>query len=439
MNAHSVEVRAGRVDGEVRVPGSKSETHRAFLLAAQSDEPSRVLAPLMSDDTQATLACLHALGARLHLEGEGGVQFLPAPLRPPREILDCRNSGTTLRLLTATCARFGQEVHLTGDASLRGRPNGALLDALGSLGATCRSSEGKAPLSVRGPLRAGDAILPPRTSSQFASALLLALAGVPGRSSVTLQEPVASAPYLDVTASLAGSFGVRLTRHDGDGARRYEVTGPQAPRAAQHAVAGDWSAAAFPLVAAAVTGGRVQVRGLRGDSPQGDRAIVGLVGSFGAKVTPRADGADCDAASANLSSPGTVDVAATPDLFPALAVLAACSRGTTTFTGGGALRHKESDRITAVATGLQQMGIAVRERPDGLDVTGGRLHGATVASLGDHRIHMAFAVAGLAATGTTLVDDPACAAVSWPGFHAAMSAAGAPFTTLKGRRTEVTP
>jgi 3-phosphoshikimate 1-carboxyvinyltransferase len=435
VKAHSVEVRPGRIDGTLRAPGSKSETHRAFLLAAQSDVPCRVRFPLRSEDTTATLACMRALGARLHLQDED-IQFLPSPLRVPAEPLDCANSGTTLRLLAATAARLARDVVLTGDASLRARPNDALLHALGTLGVTCISEGGKAPLTVRGPLHAGAVRLPPATSSQFASGLLLALPFVPGESRVALEPPVHSAPYLDVTLAAARHFGLRIEEEPQAG-RAFRVPGGQVPRAERVNVAGDWSSAAFPLVAAAITGGTATVTHLEPDSPQGDRAILGLLQRFGADAGQRDGAATVDGGS--LAAPGTVDVSATPDLFPILAVLAACSRGTTSFTGGASLRHKESDRIAAVAEGLERMGIAVRERPDGLDVTGGRLRGASVASLGDHRVHMAFAVAGLAAKGTTVVDDPACAAVSFPGFHDAMRKAGAPFTLLQGNRAQVTP
>lgn len=437
MKAHAVEVRAGRIAGTVRAPGSKSETHRALLLAAQSDTPCRVRSPLRSDDTNATLSCLHDLGARLHLQDDD-IQFLPAPMRPPNEALDCRNSGTTLRLLSATVARLGVDVTLTGDDSLRSRPNRDLLDALASLGARCSSNDGKAPLTIRGPLHSGSVVLPPRTSSQFASGLLLSLAFLPGDSTVALDPPVASSPYLDVTLAMGRHFGLRITEEPHPG-RRFLVHGGQVPRAERVNVAGDWSAAAFPLVAAAITGGKATVVNLEPDSPQGDRAIRGLLGRFGANVTLVDGSVTAEAGQGTLASPGTVDVSATPDLFPALAVLAACSRGTTTFAGGAALRHKECDRIAAMAEGLRRMGIAVRELPDGLEVTGGTLRGATVASLGDHRIHMALAVAGLAAAGTTVVDDPACASVSYPGFHEAMRRMGAPMSLLQANRAEVTP
>ena len=441
MKPNALQVKAGRIDGTLRAPPSKSETHRAYLLAAQSDLPCRVRSPLRSDDTQATLSCLHDMGARLHLQDDD-VQFRPAPLHAPKGALDCANSGTTLRLLTVAATRFGHEVTLTGDASLRARPNRPLLDALVGLGARVTSDNGKAPITVRGPIRSGVVSLPPKSSSQYASALLLGLAVLPGPSTVELQGPVSSSPYLDVTLASARHFGLHVTEapRPADGGRRFDLPGGHVPRAERVNVEGDWSAAAFPLVAAAITAGRATVTAVRADSPQGDRAIVGLLHSFGAKVQHDDTGVTCEGpAPGGLASPGTVDVAATPDLFPALCILAACSRGTTTFTGGAPLRAKESDRIQAMAKGLAQMGIQVRERPDGLEVDGGKLRGATVASLGDHRIHMAFAVAGLAASGLTTIDDPACAAVSYPGFHKAMTAAGAPFVLLQGNRAELGP
>ncbi|MFA5944842.1 MAG: 3-phosphoshikimate 1-carboxyvinyltransferase [Candidatus Thermoplasmatota archaeon] len=433
MKPNAVQIRPGRVGGRLHAPPSKSETHRAYLLAARSDEPCRVRFPLKAEDTQATLSCLHDLGARLHLQDED-VQFLPAPFRSPRQPLDCRNSGTTLRLLTAMAATLPYEVTLTGDDSLRTRPNGALLDALRSLGARCDSVDGRAPLTIRGPVRAGAVTLPPGASSQFASALVLALAAVPGISTVQLTAPLASSPYLDVTLQVAAEFGLRIHDSLGNG-RRLDIEGGIAPHASRFNVAGDWSAAAFPLVAAAITGGSVTVTGVLSASHQGDRAIIDHLRAFGADAKAGEDTASCAAAA--LASPGTVDVSQTPDLFPALCVLAAASRGTTTFVGASALRHKESDRITAMATGLARMGVAVAERPDGLVVTGGNLQGASLASAGDHRIHMALAVAALAANGPSTLDDPGCVAVSWPGFHKAMLGLDASLTLLYGNRAEV--
>ncbi len=401
--------------GTVRAPPSKSVTHRAHLLAAHTEDIATVDGPLRAADTDATLACLRQLGADA-APAQDGVRFGPAAWKAPDDALDCCNSGTTLRLLLGLAARLPGTTRFDGDASLRARPNAPLLDALRRGGATVPAGADALPLQVAGPLRSGAYSLPARTSSQYASSLLLSLPFLGGDSTLRLDAPVSSRPYLDVTAHVARAFGLRLeATHAADGLV-FHVPGGQAVAArTAYPVEGDWSGAAFPLVAAAVTSGTVTVEGLRADSPQGDRAVLDVLRAFGATVSGTTVTADPDA----LASPGPVDVAATPDLFPILAVLAARAHGTTTFTGGAALRHKESDRIAAMAEGLTRLGADVRERPDGLVVTGAaRLRGATVRGHHDHRVHMALCVAGLAADGPVTVSDPDSAAVSYPGFHA---------------------
>lgn len=434
MKPHAVEVQPSGVSGSVQAVPSKSVTHRAFLLAAQSSEPSTVRNPLLSDDTRAMLSALVALGARAHLDPDHPdvVHFLPSAFRPPSAALDCRNAGTALRLLTATAARLPVPGTLTGDASLRSRPNAALLDALRSLGATCTSHEGQAPITVKGPLRPGPVRLDATGSSQFVSALLLSLPFLPGPSLLQFTAAPASHPYLAVTRQVAAAFGVPLHEHSNG----WSIPGQAQPRCPTYTVEGDWSAAAFPLTAAAITGSNVAVRGLDPTSAQGDRAVLPHLAAFGATVHATRD--EVQVTGGNLHSPGAIDVGATPDLFPVLAVVAAYARGTTTFTGGASLRNKESDRIAAMADGLQRMGIAAKETPDGLVVVGGRPQGATLTSRDDHRIHMALAVAALGATGPSRIDGAATAAVSYPGFHNDLESLGAKVRTLHGN-TAVAP
>lgn len=398
-------VRPGTASGTVRAPASKSVTHRALLLAAHTTGEAWVEHPLRSADTDATLACLRRLGADAREDGLA-LRFGPADWHAAE--LDCANSGTTLRLLLGLAARLPGASRFDGDASLRARPNKPLLDALRRHGARVEGTD-TLPLAVSGPVAAGDYALPASVSSQYASSLLLSLPFLGGDSTLRMTPPVSSRPYLRVTLQTAAAFGIRI-EEEGD---RFHVDGQQSVGDARHAVEGDWSGAAFPLVAAAVTGGTVTVEGLREDSAQGDRAVLDLLRSFGCQVR------GTTVTGGDLQSPGTVDVRATPDLFPALAVLAACAGGTTTFTGGAALRHKESDRITAMADGLARLGVRVRERPDGLVVegTGGRLRAGSVSGLHDHRVHMAFCVAGLAAAGPVTVSDAESAAVSYPAFH----------------------
>lgn len=403
------------LQGTVQAPPSKSVTHRAYILAAQSDRPCNVARPLRAADTEATLAALHALGHKVR-PGEAAVEFRPAPAAPPHEPLDCRNAGTSMRLLAAAVARHPFPVAFTGDDSLATRPNGPLLEALRGLGARVDGGP-TIPFTVQGPARAGTVRLPGGASSQYASGLLLVLPFLEGPSTLTLEAPVHSAPYLDLTRDVAAAFGLRWdeTVHK-DGGRTFRIEGGQVARAAVHRVEGDWSAAAFPLVGAAITGGTVTVQGLDPASAQGDRALVDHLQAFGCRVDTGPDRVTVHGG--ELATPGVLDVAATPDLFPALAVLAACTPGTTTFRGGGQLRAKESDRIHAMAENLDRLGVKVDERHEGLVVRGGRpLQGASLHAHHDHRIHMALRLAALVAEGPVEVDGADTVAISYPQFH----------------------
>ncbi|MCB9522176.1 MAG: 3-phosphoshikimate 1-carboxyvinyltransferase [Myxococcales bacterium] len=403
----------------LRVPPSKSVTHRAFLLAAQSATPCTVHHPLLGADCRSTLSVLAGLGARFAV-GEAQVRFEPVVAFGGAQGLDCGNSGTTLRLLSAFAATLPGRSSLSGDASLQGRPNGPLLAALESLGATVGSRDGRAPLTIQGPIGSGEAMLSPRVSSQYASGLALALARLPGGGAVVLQRPVASRPYLDITVQVAQAFGLTLAVVEDAETVRLLVPGGQRVAAAEFTVEADWSSAAFPLVGAALLGRALALEGLNPGSPQGDRVVADQVERFGPQV--QWQGRDLRLAPAPLRAAGTLDLGACPDLFPALVALAAAAPGTTVFTGAPSLRHKESDRIAAMARGLEAVGVPCEERPDGLVVHGGGARQpAAIACHHDHRIHMAFRL--LSAAGPRLaVDSPGCEAVSYPEFNAHLAA-----------------
>lgn len=429
----------------VAVPGSKSVTHRAFLLAALSRVPCRVEAPLLGEDCRSTLAVLRSMGARFTV-GEGAVDFEPIddlhagtacgvgprqcaigddevcgpgclPDRALDRQLDCGNSGTTLRLMLGQAARLRGVTTLTGDASLRTRPNGPLLDTLRARGAEVSHTHGRAPIAIGGPISPGAMALPPGVSSQYASSLMLAAALLDGDSVLRLPPPVSSRPYLGVTRAVAAGFGVALHfEPQADRGLWVRIPGGQRPAAERYTVEGDWSAAAFPLVAAAVLGRPVALTGLSPHSAQGDRIVPRLVASFGPRVVWR--GRTLCLEPAPLVAPADpIDLGATPDLFPPLVALAALAEGETTFVGAPSLREKECDRITAMAEGLLAVGIECRERPDGLWVRGGKPWGGAVRSHGDHRIHMAFSVLARCAHLPLTVDGRGCEAVSYPDFH----------------------
>lgn len=413
-------VRRSSVRGTVRAPPSKSYTHRAILLAALSGGPCRVDRPLLSEDTEATLAGVEALGAQVD-RFKDSLRIESRGLRPPSREIDARNSGTTLRLLTGVVALLPGTTVLTGDASLRKRPMGPLVDALGQLGAEARAlgPDGRPPVEVTGPLRGGRVSVPGSVSSQFLSSLLIACPRAPADTDLHVTPPIVSEPYVEITQALLRRFGVRVEGRGTD----FHIPGRQSYTAADFAVPGDFSSAAFPLVAAAVSQGDVIVDGLDLSLPQGDRKVVDILREFGADAVEAASGIRVRARPLTAR---TIDLGATPDLFPVLAVLATQAHGTSRFVNGAHLRLKESDRIESTVAFLKAMGADLEGTPDGCIVRGpSRLTGAVVDSLGDHRILMAAAVAGLVAAGPVEISEPEAYRVSYPTFLEDFRALGA--------------
>lgn len=422
---------------QLRLPGSKSVTHRAFFLAAQCPDGAVVRAPLLSGDTRSTLAVLARLGAVSTARPDGSVEFAGGALVAGTAVLDCGNSGTTLRLASGLVATLNGTSSLDGDASLRKRPNGPLLSALKQLGAqTDAGDDGRAPFALTGPIRAGTTTFDPDVSSQYLSSLALAATRLPGESRIIAKAPVASRPYLDLTVATAAAFGVEIGLVDGADGTEITAAGPQQPRCPRGGfdVASDWSSAAFPLVASAVHGVPVALQGLDPNSAQGDRAIVPVLRRFG-QITAwsgRHESPELRLVPTQLAAPDPIDVGQTPDMFPALCALAACAPGTTVIAGAAGLRHKECDRIAAMARGLAQLGVQCEELADGIKIVGGGPIGAhkdkvrrDVSSQGDividcehdHRIHMAFAILAPLSSRPVRITAPECVAISYPSFH----------------------
>ena len=400
----------------LRVGPSKSETHRALVLAARSGSPVRVYNPLSAQDTHSTRDAVCALGAVVEEASDHWLVHAKR-LGPPDRAMDCGNSGTTLRLMTAQAAMMPATIDLVGDSSLSRRPNQPLLDALRALGAEVESTQGRAPIRVRGPLRGGDVSLPGRLSSQFASALVLALPFAEFGSVVTVESPVHSRPYLDLTIAMAQQAGLSVVLSEfAGGDLQLAIPGQQSVSASSLTVGADWSTAALVMAAALLSGGSVRLVGLDPKSAQGDRRILDHLAGFGASITHHTDGS-IELAGTELSSPGRIDVSQTPDLFPPLCAIAATAKGQTLLQGSSGLRHKECDRIAAMARGLRAAGIECKERSDALLITGGRPRAADYSAEGDHRVHMALCALALAADEPSTVDGAWSTVISYPGFH----------------------
>jgi len=421
-----VVIASGTVAGRAQAPPSKSYTHRAVLSAGYG-EGATINNPLVSADTRATMRAVEAFGGSvehradgaLEIEGFGGEPAVPA------DVIDCANSGTTLRLATAAAALGDGLTVLTGDESLRARPQEPLVRAIDQLGGRAESTRGngQAPLVVGGPIMGGSTAIPGDVSSQFVTALLMAGAVTDAGVDITLQTDLRSAPYVDITIEVLDDFGVSARRTG----RGFSVGGFQRydPRGGEYTVPGDFSSASYLLAAGALAGESVTVAGTR-PSAQGDQAIVDVLSEMGADVEWDRAAGEISVSRSPLS--GTeVSVADTPDLLPTIAVLGAAADGTTAITDCEHVRYKETDRVRAMAEALTAMGATVEEREETLTIHGtdSSLEGTAVDGRDDHRIVMALSVAGLAASGETRIAGAEHVDVSFPGFFDVLEGVGA--------------
>lgn len=412
-------VERSQVSGDVEVPPSKSYTHRAITISALGPGGS-VKRPLLSADTRATIRAAEAFGAEIAIEGETlAVAGVGGGPKTPENVIDVENSGTTLRIMAAVAALTDGAV-LTGDASIRRRPNGPLLKSLCDLGGEAFSikKDDCAPLVVRGRIRGGRTVLDGSVSSQFLSALLISCPLAEGGSEIEIKGELKSRPYAEITLEMLRAAGAKIETDF----ERFAVQGGQSYDLGGYTVPGDFSSASYLLAAAAVTGSSLSVRGLR-PSKQGDSAIVSILQEMGAKISwDRSEGV-LEIEGRELSGV-EVDASLTPDLVPTIAVLGSVAEGQTVVKNAEHVRHKETDRLRAMAAELSRMGAKIAERPDGLVIEGGRLRGARVSGHHDHRIVMALTVAGLVA-GDTTVDTAEAVSVSYPGFFEEMARIGA--------------
>ncbi len=415
----------GAFSAEMTVPGDKSISHRAAIIGALSNGPCEISGFLPSEDCVATLNALRALGVKieeLERDQRGPVRLMvhgkKGEFKRPSEPIDCGNSGTAMRLLSGVLAGLPFRVDLTGDESLSGRPMGRIIDPLEQMGASIKGSGDNrtAPLSIVGSdrLKAIDYDMP-MASAQVKSAILLAGLRAKGRTRVT--EP---APTRDHTERMLKYFLVKTLREGST----ISTWGGQIPESRDFIVPGDISSAAFWIVAAAAKPGAHLLVQNVGLNPTRTGILKTLVrmGAHINEVVEEHDGEPRGVIEVQGSTLRGIDIGGDEipniiDEIPVLAVAAALAEGTTRITDAKELRVKESDRIATTADNLRRMGVPVQEFVDGMEITGGEgLKGARTESMGDHRIAMAFAIAGLFASGETVVDDVDCVNTSYPGF-----------------------
>ena len=407
------------LDATVRIPGSKSYTQRAMVIAALAEGESRLRDVLLSEDTLCLAEALRALGADIRIEGEAMIVSgtggkIARPSRPIR----LGNNGTAMRLLAGMASLGEGPVVLTGGSRLCERPMKPLLDALRVLGAPSRTDQGRGypPVAILGGgLRGGKAVLRDIASSQFVSALLIAAPFAAGAVTLVLEGKIPSLPYVALTVETMGEFGVRvIEKRPG----LYIVSGGQRYAAREYRIEGDVSSASYFLAAAALLKGRIRVENIAPQTRQGDIRFLNILERLGASAH-RENGHVAVAGGEMPPGEMTFDMGAMPDMVPTLAVLSAVRPGRTFIRNVAHLRLKESDRLAVLVKELGKTGIAAEELTDGLAITGGTPHGARIETCDDHRIAMGFAILGLAVPGIRIAGE-GCVAKSFPGFWEAL-------------------
>jgi len=407
--------------GTVDAPPSKSYTHRAIAIGSMGHY-AKITKPLLSADTLATVAACRAFGADIKVNGDtveiAGIIGKP---KTPEDVVDAKNSGTTLRICSSIAALADGATVFTGDHSLRKRPNGPLIKALNDLGAVCYSTRGtgSAPLVIHGIMKGGRISINGGISSQFISSLLISCPFAKNDTTIVIEGELKSRPYVEVTIEMLEKAGCRIETNF----EEFHIACCQDYNLGEYRVPGDFSSASYPLAAAAVTGSKVTVGNLF-PSKQGDAAILEYLLDMGANVFWNEQNGTVTVGGGTLHGID-IDAGSTPDLVPTLAVLAACAEGTTHINNAEHVRYKETDRLHAMATELRKMGVSIEERQDGLTIEGGKLKGAAVDGYDDHRIVMSLAIAGLVAEGPTTITTAESVDISYPAFFADLKKLGA--------------
>jgi 3-phosphoshikimate 1-carboxyvinyltransferase len=419
MDVRRIDKVCGPPDAVLRAMPSKSVTHRALVAAALADGESTLRHPLDADDTRATRDGLAALGVTVRAAGDGWVVQGSGGRIPGGGTLSLGESGTTMRLLTAVAALGEVPSRLDGAPRLRERPLHELVHALQRLGATLHPDPetGGLPVTAGGsPVTGGAVSLPGSRSSQFASALLLIAPRLQRGLDLVVEPPAVSLPYVELTAAVLTAFGVPVVRVS---ELRWRIdAGAFAGR--DFTIEGDHSSASYFLAAAAVLGGRVRVDGLSARSAQPDARLGIILRDLGCRVEAGSDWVEVQGSGRIPAF--DLDLADAPDLVPTLAVLALFAEGRCVLRGIAHLRHKESDRLELLARNLRTLGRHATALDDRLVVESPPpcLGGGRISTASDHRIAMAFAIAGMRVEGVA-IEDPACVAKSNPGFWTQMS------------------
>lgn len=440
-------VQNGKLKGNISVPGSKSLTIRALILAAMSYGITEISNPLESQDCLSTLNAITKIGAKLISKEKGKwiIQGAADNLHLPDGNIDVGNSGSLLYFLTPVLSTLKGECIFTGDESICKRPVSHLIDALQQMGAQAKCLKNKdcPPFSFCGPITSKKILNTEGKLSQYISGFMMASSKMDGELQINLSNPQET-PYLTMTQTVLKEVGIESTISTDY--KKINVKCGKKIEGFKTTIASDWEGVAFPLVAALVSGSSIKIENIDFSGTQGDDKIVEVLQSVGAKITcdkenkclivESSGGTECFSTKKCPGGVLTVDISSFPDAICAVSAFACFIDGKIVITNAEICRKKETDRITAMKTELSKIGAVVEEKEDSLIIYGTKngenLHGAQIESYKDHRIAMAFASIslGLKAGESVIINDGECANVSFPDFYETMNKLGAGFVTI---------
>ena len=412
-------VEKSSIDGKITCPSNKSYTHRAIFMASLADGKSMIKNILKSGDTIATINACKNFGVEIKEEENNLIVDSPNELKLQGNIIDAANSGTTIRIAAAISTLADTKIVLSGDQSLNKRPMQPLLKALESLGAKCSSSNGTPPISILGKIKGGKVKIPGNISSQFISALMIVAPKLENGMLLNIQGELVSKPYVDATIMAMKKFNVNV---EAEIPYKKYIIHPQNYKSTTFAVPSDFSSLALLLSAAVLLGENLSIQMTMGDMPQADEAIIDILEKMGVVVT-------LDKNVIKIKSPkkldgGKFDLNDSPDLVPAVAILALKASKPIEIFNVKHVRYKETDRIAILARELAKLGIKVVEKKDGLVLKNSKnLIGADLNSENDHRLFMAFCIAGMY-VGNCSVSHPESVKISYPDFIQEMKRIG---------------
>jgi len=413
-------VEKSKIRGEINCPSNKSYTHRGIFLASLAGNNSKVENVLLSADTKATIEACKKFGAVIEVNDSDIIvkKSIKIGINVPK--INTENSGTTMRIAIGIASLFSEEIILTGDTSLQKRPMQPLLDALSSIGAKCSSTNGNPPIKIKGSIIGGDIRIPGNLSSQFISSLLISAPLTKNGINLTIEGDLVSKPYLDATIATMRKFGVSVKTLIPY--KKYNIT-PQIYKNTTFSVPIDFSSLALLLSCTVLNGEDVVIKGSMGNLPQGDEAFIDFLEQLGVSVTINDN--EIKIKSPEKLKGGKFDLRNSPDLLPPLAILSLISSKPIEIANVKHARLKETDRIAILARELPKIGIKVYEKEDGLILeSSNSLMGAKLDSENDHRLFMAFCIAGTY-IGNCIVTDSKSVEVSYPNFIEEMNRLGA--------------